>query len=239
MNTLTRTLITTFPLLCVAGIAGAPAAAHPVPADSGAPPTVTRPAESAPKCAGGGVVLAHPPARRTTDPLVTPQRAAAPGAVPKAPPPPLSQDGPDSTGDRPSGFTSAGQRVAISVQLSLGSTSEGARIGGLPAPSPVHSSGAGTAGSCGATPTVVPVVVVPRRELVPAPVPVQVTTHDLGAAPARPQGLDQSAGARSEIEIVVRAGGGSGSAAELPAVLRDMLRSLAAQQRVPTPRPHR
>ncbi|MFD3744914.1 hypothetical protein [Nocardia sp. NPDC058633] len=67
------------------------------------------------------------------------------------------------------------------------------------------------------------------------PVPVQVTTHDLGAAPARPQ----SAGARSEIEIVVRAGGGSGSAAQLPAVLREMVRTLAAQQQVQTPRPHR
>ncbi|MFC9662192.1 hypothetical protein ACFVJ5_18310 [Nocardia sp. NPDC127606] len=80
---------------------------------------------------------------------------------------------------------------------------------------------------------------VPRRELVPAPVPVQVTIHDLGSAPARPQGIDRSAGARAEIEIMVRAGGGSGSAAELPAVLREMLRSLAGQQRVPTPRPHR
>ncbi|MFD3425668.1 hypothetical protein [Nocardia fluminea] len=80
---------------------------------------------------------------------------------------------------------------------------------------------------------------VPRRELVPVPVPVQVRIHDLGSAPARPQGTDQSTGARSEIEIMVRTGGGSGSAAELPAVLREMLRSLAGQQRVPSPRPHR
>ncbi|MFE5477882.1 hypothetical protein ACWFRF_15310 [Nocardia sp. NPDC055165] len=80
---------------------------------------------------------------------------------------------------------------------------------------------------------------VPRRELVPAPVPVQVTIHDFGSAPARPQGMDPSAGARSEIGIRVLAGGGSGSAAQLPAVLREMLRALAAQQRVPTPRPHR
>ncbi|MFD4461729.1 hypothetical protein [Nocardia sp. NPDC058480] len=79
----------------------------------------------------------------------------------------------------------------------------------------------------------------PRRELVPAPAPVRVTIHDLGSAPGRPRGVDQSAGARSEIEIVVRTGGGSGSAAELPAVLREMLRTLAAPQRVPTPRPHR
>ncbi|MFD3591335.1 hypothetical protein ACFWU5_01305 [Nocardia sp. NPDC058640] len=77
-------------------------------------------------------------------------------------------------------------------------------------------------------------IVVPRRELVPAPVPVQVTVHDLGSAPGRPQGVDRSAGARSEVEIVVPAGG-SGSATQLPAVLRDMLRALIAL----TPRPHR
>ncbi|MEV0545242.1 hypothetical protein [Nocardia salmonicida] len=66
-----------------------------------------------------------------------------------------------------------------------------------------------------------------------------MTVHDLGSTPARAQGTEPSAGARSEIEIVVRAGGGSGSAAEVPTVLREMLRVLAAQQRVPTPRPHR
>ncbi|MFI6221887.1 hypothetical protein ACIBEH_15125 [Nocardia salmonicida] len=82
-------------------------------------------------------------------------------------------------------------------------------------------------------------IVVPRRELVPAPVPVRVTVHDLNSAPARTHGDEQRTGARSEIEIVVRAGSGSGSAAEVPAVLREMVRVLAAQQRVPTPRPHR
>ncbi|MFE1591745.1 hypothetical protein [Nocardia sp. NPDC058705] len=228
MNTLTRTLITTFPLLCAAGVAAAPAAAHPNPADSGASPAVARPAEPVPKCADGGVVLAHPPTRRSTDPSVPPQRAAAPGTVPSAPPNP--QDGPRATGDQ---APPTGSRVAISVQLSIGSTQDGARE-----PSPDRASGVGPAGSCGRTPAVVPVTV-PRRELVPAPVPVQITTHDLGSVPGRPQGVDQSAGARSEIAIVVRAGGGTGSAAELPAVLREMLQSVAAQQRVPTPRPHR
>ncbi|WKG07877.1 hypothetical protein QX204_22710 [Nocardia sp. PE-7] len=82
-------------------------------------------------------------------------------------------------------------------------------------------------------------IVVPRRELVPAPVPVRVTVHDLNSAPARAHGDEQRTGARSGIEIVVRAGSGSGSAAEVPAVLREMVRVLAAQQRVPTPRPHR
>lgn len=209
MNTLTRTLITTFPLLCAAGVAAAPAAAHP---EIGAPPAV-RPSAApgapavphhggpSPICAGGGtVVLAQPP-ERVGQPNRPTQRAAAPGKVP-APPSLSAAPGAD----------------------------------GLPPRSPDRSSD--TAGSCGGAPIVVPVTV-PRRELVPGPVPVQVTIHDLGAAPARPQGTDQSPGSRSEIEIVVRSGGGSGSAAELPAVLREMLRSLAAQQRVPTPRPHR
>lgn len=195
MNPLTRTLITTFPLLCVAGVAAAPAAAHPTSGDAATGPSVTRPAETTPQaglspiCAGdGAVVLAQPPARRAGEPIFPPQHAAAPGTVPVAPPVPQRKDTPPQTD-----------------------------------------------GSCGRAPVVVPVIVVPRRELVPAP--VRVTIHDLGSAPARPRGAEQSAGARSEIEIVVRAGGGS--AAELPAVLREMLRSLAAQQRVPTPRPHR
>ncbi|WP_446221536.1 hypothetical protein ACTWPB_16480 [Nocardia sp. IBHARD005] len=199
MNTLTRTLITTFPLLCVAGVAAAPAAAHPTSGDA-ATPSVSRPAETTPPaglsstCAGGdgAVVLARPPARRIGEPIFPPQHAAAPGTVPVAPAVPHRKDTPPET-----------------------------------------------AGSCGRAPVVVPVIVVPRRELVPAPAPVRVTIHDLGSVPARPRSVDQSAGARSEIEIVVRAGGGSGSAAELPSVLREMLRTLGGQQRVPTPRQHR
>ncbi len=205
MNTLTRTLITTFPLLCAAGIAAAPAAAHP---EIDAPPAAADDARVVPHhggpspiCAGGvTVVLAQPP-ERVGRPSRPPQRAAAPGKVPT---PPAQASGPG--------------------------------LDGLPTESPDRPSD--SAGPCGEAPIVVPVTV-PRRELVPAPVPVQVTIHDLGSAPARPRGLQQGEGTRSEIEVVVRAGGGSGSAAELPAVLRDMLRSLAAQQRVPTPRPHR
>ncbi|MFC6012808.1 hypothetical protein [Nocardia lasii] len=79
-------------------------------------------------------------------------------------------------------------------------------------------------------------IVVPRRELVPAPVPVQVTVHELGPTRSRPE---QRPAAAPELEVTVRTGGGSGSAAQLPAVLREMLRAMAAQQRVPTPRPHR
>ncbi len=205
MNTLTRTLITTFPLLCAVGVAAAPAAAHP---DIGAP-SAARPTVGAdhPRCAEGGprgpVVLARPP-ERIGRPILPPQRAAVPGTVPVAP---QLQNGPTSTGTR-------------------------LEAEGLP-------SNTGAAGLCGRATAVVPVIVVPRRELVPAPVPVQVTVHDLGSTPARAQGAEPSAGPRSEIEIVVRAGGGSGSAAELPTVLREMLRVLAAQQRVPTPRPHR
>ncbi|UGT56847.1 hypothetical protein [Nocardia asteroides] len=64
--------------------------------------------------------------------------------------------------------------------------------------------------------------------------PVRITVHDLATAPpASPRGET----APVEVEIVVR--GGTGSAAELPAVLRDLVRALATQQRVPTPRPHR
>ncbi len=209
MNILTRTLITAFPLLCVAGVAAAPAAAHP---EIGAPPavrpsaaegasTVPHHAGPSPICVGGGaVVLARLPERVGRQVYPSP-RAATPGKVPTP-----SQ------------------------------ASEAPGVDGLPARSPARPSD--TAGPCGRAPIVVPVIV-PRRELVPAPVPVQVTIHDLGSAPARPQGTDQSQGARSEIGIMVRASVGSGSAAELPAVLREVLRSLGKQQRVPTPRPHR
>lgn len=203
MNTVTRTLITTFPLLCAAGVAAAPAAAHP---DVGGAPHVAQPATAgdaslSPIRGGGGatgaVVLAQPPERREGGPILQPQRGATPGTVPVVPTPPHRQD-PAIVPDHPSGPVGSRDRVLA----------------------------------------VVPVVM-PRRELVPATVPVRVTVHDLGSAPARPHGVDQSTGARSEIEIVVRARGGSGSAAELPTVLREMLRTLAAQQRVPTPRPHR
>ncbi|MGW6624413.1 hypothetical protein ACWF99_24625 [Nocardia sp. NPDC055002] len=245
MNTLTRTLITTFPLLCAAGIAAAPAAAHP---ESGAPdavrpsaadvaPTLSPHSGSSSICAGvrGAVVLAHPP--EGVGQVIRPaQRAAAPGAVPIAPPVPNPQSAPTSPG-RPAADVAVEINLgaAVAVELPPRPTPEGVRRSAAPVQPRERPSGPV---SCGRESTAVPVTV-PRRELVPAPVPVQVTVHDLGSAPARPQGIDQSAGARSEIEIVVRAGGGSGSAAELPAVLREMLRSLAGQQRVPTPRPHR
>ena len=205
MNTLTRTLISTFPLLCAAGVAAAPAAAHP---DIGAPPAA-RPAVGPdhPRCAGvgprGPVVLARPPERIG--------RADSPTAA-------------CGCARRGSGSAAAPERTDLDRHPT--------RSGGPPP-------NTGAASPCGRATTVVPVIVVPRRVVVPAPVPVQVTVHDLGSAPARAQGTEPSAGARSEIEIVVRAGGGSGSAAEVPTVLREMLRVLAAQQRVPTPRPHR
>lgn len=80
---------------------------------------------------------------------------------------------------------------------------------------------------------------VPSRDgAVPAPVPVRVTVHDLTGAPASARGEAGRPAAQVEVEIIVR-GGGSGSAAELPAVLRDLVRTLATPQRVPAPRPHR
>ncbi|MGW5917833.1 hypothetical protein ACWFPY_02470 [Nocardia fluminea] len=242
MNTLTRTLITTFPLLCAAGVAAAPAAAHP---ESGAP-TAARPAAAdvapvphhsgpPPICARGaahaGVVLARPP-ERDGQAIPAVPRAAAPGALPTAPTVPNTPDA-TSTGrhhaDPPVAIILG---AAISVEFPA---PEGVGRTGVPVQSP---DGPSRSRPCGPESTVVQVTV-PRRELVPAPVPVQVRIHDLGSAPARPQGTDQSTGARPEISIMVRAGGGSGSAAELPSVLREMLRSLAGQQRVPSPRPHR
>ncbi|WP_157101873.1 hypothetical protein [Nocardia caishijiensis] len=64
--------------------------------------------------------------------------------------------------------------------------------------------------------------------------------HDLGsAAPAQQRGRPgQSRGSEPELEIRLRARGGSGSAAELPAALRELARVLLPQ-RVPAPRPHR
>ncbi|MGW6730353.1 hypothetical protein ACWF9G_31015 [Nocardia sp. NPDC055029] len=133
MNTFTRTLISTFPLVCAAGVLAAPAAA--LPGDR-APVT--------PVCSGGGGAVA-------------PERHGAP----------------------------------------------------------------------------------PRDGAVPAPVPVRVTVHDLtGVPPSAARGQSGRPAAPVEVEIVIR-GGGSGSAAELPAVLRDLVRTLATPQRVPAPRPHR
>ncbi|MEV0076933.1 hypothetical protein AB0H58_11025 [Nocardia neocaledoniensis] len=80
-----------------------------------------------------------------------------------------------------------------------------------------------------------PSTTVPTPKPTPRPVPVRITVHDLATAPpASARGET----APVEVEIVVR-GGGAGSAAELPAVLRDLVRALATPQRVPTPRPHR
>ncbi|WP_101466472.1 hypothetical protein [Nocardia fluminea] len=242
MNTLTRTLITTFPLLCAAGVAAAPAAAH---AESGAPPAarpatadvapVPRHSGHSPICARGaaraGVVLARPPERGGQAIPAVPH-AAAPGTMPTA-----------STVPYPRDATSSGRHhVEPPVAIILGAAAsvefpvpEAVRRTGGPVQSPERPS---SSLPCGPESPVVPMTV-PRRELVPVPVPVQVRIHDLGSAPARPQGTDQSAGARPDIEIMVRAGGGSGSAAELPPVLRELLRSLAGQQRVPSPRPHR
>ncbi|MFE6920651.1 hypothetical protein ACFVAV_06355 [Nocardia sp. NPDC057663] len=138
MNTFTRTLISTFPLLCVAGVLAAPAAAHP-----GDRVPIT------PVCSGGAV--ATPPERH----------GAAGPSVPS------------------------------------------------------------------------------RDRATPAPVPVRVTVHDLtGTPPSAVRGETGRSAAPVEVEIVVK-GGGSGSAAELPAVLRDLVRTLATPQRVPAPRPHR
>ncbi|MFD6395552.1 hypothetical protein [Nocardia sp. NPDC060249] len=244
MNTLTRTLITTFPLLCAAGVAAAPAAAHP---ESGAAPAA-RPstAEVAPTippspiCAGGGargaVVPARPPERVGQADRPS-QRAAVPGAVPTPPPAPDPQKAPTSTGQPAAagGPVSIILGAAVAVVLPPRPAPEGVRKNGLSVQPWEPPSGTV---SCGRESTAIPVTV-PRGELVPAPVPVQVTIHDLGSAPGRPQGADRGAGARPEIEVMVRARGGSGSAAELPAVVRELLRSLAAQQRVPAPRPHR
>ncbi|MEV6058450.1 hypothetical protein AB0L62_00465 [Nocardia asteroides] len=125
MNSFTRTLLSTFPLVCAAGVLAAPAAAHPaVPVCSGKP---------------------APPERHT---------AAAPTTT-------------------------------------------------------------------------------PRTDSPPEPVPVRVTVHDLTAVPPA-AGL----AAPVEVEIIVR-GGGGGSAAELPAVLRELVRAVVTPHRVPTPRPHR
>ncbi|MFE7723321.1 hypothetical protein ACFU44_30310 [Nocardia rhizosphaerihabitans] len=80
---------------------------------------------------------------------------------------------------------------------------------------------------------------VPARDgAFPAPVPVRVTVHDLTGAPPSARGEAGRPAAPVEVEIVVR-GGGSGSAAELPALLRDLVRTLATPQRMPAPRPHR
>ncbi|MFD6389431.1 hypothetical protein [Nocardia sp. NPDC060259] len=137
MNTFTRTLISTFPLVCAAGVLAAPAAA--LPGDR---------APVGPVCSGGGGAVA---------PDTPPQRHGVP----------------------------------------------------------------------------------PRDGAVPAPIPVRVTVHDLtGTPPSAGRGPSGRPAAPVEVEIVVR-GGGSGSAAELPAVLRDLVRTLATPQRVPAPRPHR
>lgn len=74
----------------------------------------------------------------------------------------------------------------------------------------------------------------PRGDATPAPVPVRVTVRDLTTA-AGPAG-DRGRAAPVEVEIVVR---GGGSAAELPAALRDLVQTLITPQRVPAPRPHR
>ncbi|MGW4632778.1 hypothetical protein [Nocardia sp. NPDC004415] len=42
-----------------------------------------------------------------------------------------------------------------------------------------------------------------------------------------------------QVDIVVRPGASTGSAEEMPVVLRDLLRAWAAQQRVQPLRPHR
>ncbi|MBC7300981.1 MAG: hypothetical protein H5T78_08505 [Nocardia sp.] len=235
MNTLTRTLTITLPLLCVVGVAAAPAAAH---SDIDAPPAAADTAPvphhgaPAPIC-GGGVAVAHPPVRAR--PLRSSQRAAVPGTVPSPPALPKPQDAPTSTIE-PAAAT--GLAAAVFVELLPGPAPAGERMSGSPVGPPERPSGAGRAASCGRDPSVVPVTV-PRRELVPVPVPVQVTIHDLDSAPPGPRSTDRSAGTRSEVEIVVRANGASGSAAQLPAVLREMVQTLTAQQRVPTPRPHR
>ncbi|MGW6424627.1 hypothetical protein ACWF82_18295 [Nocardia sp. NPDC055053] len=137
MNIFTRTLISTFPLVCAAGVLAAPAAAHP------------------------------------------------------------------------------GDRAPITPVCS-----------GAPAPPPERHGAAGP--------------LVPAREgTVPARVPVRVTVHDLtGAPPSAARGEAGRPAAPIEVEIVVK-GDGSGSAAELPAVLRDLVRTLATPRRVPSPRPHR
>ncbi|MFD5180584.1 hypothetical protein ACFWM1_32570 [Nocardia sp. NPDC058379] len=133
MNIFTRTLISTFPLLCAVGALAAPVAAHP---GAGTP--------AAPVCSGGGAATA-------------PERHGA-----AAPTPP------------------------------------------------------------------------PRSDA--APVPVRVTVRDLTTAPNA--GERGRVGAPVEVEIVVR-GGGGGSAAGLPAALRDLVQTLITPQRVPAPRPHR
>ncbi|WP_280304853.1 hypothetical protein [Nocardia neocaledoniensis] len=122
-------------------------------------------------------------------------------------------------------------------------------LGALAAPAAAQSAPA--APVCSGTPSAVPGPVerprhapicsggpsttVPTPKPTPRPVPVRITVHDLATAPpASARGET----APVEVEIVVR-GGGTGSAAELPAVLRDLVRALATPQRVPTPRPHR
>ncbi|GAD81955.1 hypothetical protein FEK33_23910 [Nocardia asteroides NBRC 15531] len=127
MNSFTRTLLSTFPLVCAAGVFAAPVAAHPaVPVCSGSP--------------------------------------------------------------------------------------------GKPAPAERHTAAAPTT---------------PRADSAPEPVPVRVTVHDLTAVPPA-----AGRAAPVEVEIIVR-GGGGGSAAELPTVLRDLVRAVVTPQRVPAPRPHR
>ncbi|WP_280346110.1 hypothetical protein [Nocardia neocaledoniensis] len=80
-----------------------------------------------------------------------------------------------------------------------------------------------------------PSTTVPTPMPTPRPVPVRITVHDLSTAPPASARRDA---APVEVEIVVR-GGGTGSAAEVPALLRDLVRALSTPQRVPTPRPHR
>ncbi|WP_132369659.1 hypothetical protein [Nocardia alba] len=250
MHMLTRTLITTFPLLCAAGVAAAPAAAHPDggtqparrPPTAEVAPSVPHHRDPSPKCAEGGTwtaVVATHPSERVGQAIRPAQQAGAPGTVPIAPhgsKPPSNSPGTPAAG-RPAGDIPVAVVLgaAVAVELPPRPSPNGMRGASVPGQMPQQPS---ITVPCGREPTVVPVIV-PRRELVPAPVPVQVTIHDLGSAPARPQGIDQSAGARSEIEVLVRVGDGSGSATELPAVVREMLRSLAPQHRVPTPRPHR
>lgn len=223
MNTLTRVLITTFPLLCAVGVA-APAAGHP-----------------APVCA----VLAQPPGDGEV--VSPPSRAAAPGSVPPAPPPPGEKAAPGPVvvivvpgplAPRPTGVGAAGSPCATAG-------TEGGVDAGIPAgcggvEGPVDGSErvpVRRPGSCGKAPILRPGQM-PKGALVPAPVPVRVTVHDLGsAAPAQQRARpEKDRGSAPELEIRVR--GGSGSAADLPAALRELVRVLVPQ-RVPAPRPHR
>ncbi|MFE3541342.1 hypothetical protein ACFXK0_00040 [Nocardia sp. NPDC059177] len=98
----------------------------------------------------------------------------------------------------------------------------------------------------------IPAGTVPQLVLLPAPVPVRISVVDLADVPLKtlagegqrpagragaPDRADTPLPAR--VEILVRSGGGSGSASELPEVLREIVQALAAEHRARTPRPHR